>query len=216
MSKLFIFDLDGTLVQNRDFYEQVYSGSLDRVVYDHSGEEGLDILRKTRRVFDGKGELALFALGIPVGVWMSYLNQVSFDLVLPRPDLVCLLRNLEGVKVIYTGSPLLYTLRIIDRIGFSTEDFHEVIATEEMDCYPLKWSRSSHPFQSLMDKYDVDEYCTWSIGDVWETDLEPAARIGIQTILVGERGSDMATNYEDIIDFLKSSDWWNKEMIDCC
>ena len=63
--KLYIFDLDGTLIDDMGFYKKIYSENLERLVLEKHGEEGLRLVNLIREKNRGKGELSLLVLGIP-------------------------------------------------------------------------------------------------------------------------------------------------------
>ena len=50
MEKLVIFDLDGTIVAEPEFYRKVYSGTLRELIYQESGAEGIKMLEYCRQL----------------------------------------------------------------------------------------------------------------------------------------------------------------------
>lgn len=203
MKRLFVFDLDGTLVVEPCFYRTVYSGALEQVILSARGQHGLDILQLCRRNLDGRGELALFALGIPFKAWADQLNTADLRLITPQPLLVKKIRLLRGIKVVYTGSPALYAKRVLERIGFSSSDFAEIIGWREPERYPLKWSCASLAFRYVLHKYQLAPHLAWSIGDVWETDLQPAQCAGLNTARIGgQPNGETSQHFADISTFV--------------
>lgn len=202
--KLIIFDLDGTICVNPEFYKKIYSGTLNKVVEQQRGQEGLDMLQYCRETYDGKGELALFALNIPFVRWAEFLIEANLSAINPRPDLVEAFKRIKARKVIYTGSPTKMAHRIISKLGFSVEDFDIIFGWREPELFPLKWTCSSVVFDMILRGFLLAPKEALSVGDNWETDLLPAKSIGVPTVKIGkvDHNSDMC--FADINKFLKS------------
>lgn len=185
-TKLIVFDLDGTIVANPLFYRGIYSGTLNHLVVERQGEQGMEMLRHCRQHFSGKGELALFALDIPFREWAEMLVNASLESLTPQPQLCKKIRDFRGIKVIYTGSPIEMALKILERIGFSpNEDFNLIVGWKEPEFFPTKWTCSSFVFEEILRRFSVSPSEAWAVGDVWDTDLLPAQTIGMKTALVG-------------------------------
>ena len=186
MDSLHIFDLDGTVVDVPNFYKDSYSGSLEALIRELRGNSGLQILEQCRKNYNGKGELALLALDIPVTMWAERLSRISVEAIEPRADVVCAVRSIPGKKVIYTGSPRILAERLLEKTGFCSDDFDMVVGWELSEKFPLKWSRTTVVFQMIMRSLGVDLNQTCSVGDNWETDLEPFCQLGGKTVEIGE------------------------------
>lgn len=192
---LIVFDLDGTIIVNPTFYWHMYSGTLNEVVREHKGEAGIKVLAECREKYSGKGELALQMLGIPYSAWAAKLSEVSVDIIEPQPELCARIRNLNPVKVIYTGSPVVLAWRMLEKIGFDPDrDFDLIIGWQEPEAFPVKWACSLVVFRGILDKFGALPGETIAVGDVWETDLLPAKCLGIKTAIVGN-GSGMPDSF---------------------
>jgi len=200
--KLIIFDLDGTVCVSPKFYGEVYSATLSRVIVEERGNKGLKMLQHYRKNYDGKGELALFALNIPFVKWAEKLVSASLDLIDPQSDLVHLFRDLDIKKIIYTGSPVEMTNRVLSRLGFVDQDFDLIIGWKEPELFPVKWTCSSTVFKLIANRFSVDIKEAWSVGDGWETDLLPARLIGMNTAVIGECSGDPDLCFSKLREFL--------------
>ncbi len=200
--KLIVFDLDGTIVAEPEFYRKVYSATLNLVVESRRGKRGLQILEHCREKFDGKGELALLALNIPFREWAQYLTEAPLDLIVPQPTLVKQMRKLSAHKVIYTGSPTRMAQRMLARLGFSREDFDEIIGWDESELFPMKWTCSPLVFKMILTKFSVAPSEVWSVGDDWETDLKPAKIIGMKTAEIRNYKGEPTQQFNRLEDFL--------------
>lgn len=203
MKKIIVFDLDGTIIVEPEFYQKVYSGTLNQVIEREREKQGLEILKYCRESFNGKGELSLFMLNIPFREWGKELINAPLDLINPQPMLVEQLRKLRAEKVIYTGSPVEMAIRAIRRVGFSENDFDFVLGWEEPELFPIKWSCSSVIFKYILKRFSVvDPKEAWSVGDDWATDLKPAQAIGMKTAGISKRNGNPTFWFATLQQFL--------------
>lgn len=202
--KLIIFDFDGTILHNLDFYRNIYSKSLDELILKEKGEEGLAILQMCRENFYGKGELALCALNIPFSKWADMLSKISLDLVNPDEKLIEQLRKINAVKVIYSGSPIEMVKRALLKLGFLEQDFDLIVAWKEPEAFPVKWTSSPVIFEKILLQFNCKPEQCLAIGDDWESDLLPARTIGIKTIQIGTKKGTPDARYETLKKFLKT------------
>lgn len=189
MATLIVFDLDGTISVNSEFYRRVYSGTLEILIAERRGAAGLAVLQDCRKNYDDKGELALFALNIPFQDWAERLTNATMELLTPQPRICKLIRTLTATKVIYTGSPVQMAMRILQRLGFCpAEDFDLVLGWREPELFPVKWACSPLVFEGILKKFSVSSVEAWAVGDVWDTDLLPAQSIGMRTAMIRRQG----------------------------
>ncbi len=197
-----IFDLDGTIVDEPEFYSSVYSQSLIDFVREREGEKGVETLLNRVKI-DGKGELTLESMGIPYSAWAERLINAPLDLILPQPDIVSLFQNISAKKVIYTGSPLTLAYRLLDRIGFNPKrDFDLIIGWNESETFPLKWTNSSFVFESIAALLNCEPEKLWSVGDDWKADLAPAAKLGMTTVQIRKTDGQSNAQFPAIRDLL--------------
>lgn len=202
MSNVLVFDLDGTLVVSPDFYRTIYSGTLEETVRAARGDAGTQMLKHCRAQYRGKGELALVALNIPFRAWAERLNAAPLDLLTPWPGLVEAMRDCGQKKVVYTGSPRVLALRMLDRLGFNQDDFDAVIGWEEPESFPAKWATSPLPFEAILCRFGCPAEQAWSVGDNWNADLAPAQHLGIRTAAISTREGSPDRRFSDVLDFL--------------
>jgi FMN phosphatase YigB (HAD superfamily) len=177
---MYIFDLDGTLNVNSQFYFKYYTQTLIEVIKKHKGDLGLEILNRTAKENEGKGGKALIKLDIGFIEWANYINQADLNELVPNPILVDLINKLDGKKVLYTGSPECISKKILLKLGFKLDDFAIIFGWNESQKWPIKWEGSELIYQKFLDLENCSPHHTWSIGDSWNLDLEPAKKIGIK------------------------------------
>jgi len=200
--KLMIFDLDGTLIQQPEFYTSVYSQTLTQLIQEEKGESGIKLLEFYRKNY--KGELALFALRIPFEKWAIKLIQASVTLIKPNPTIAEQLRSLQIPRIVFTGSPKIMAKKLLTQFGCNPEkDFLTVIGWETPELFPLKWSCSPYVFKSICEKYHVEPKSVWSVGDTWDTDLLPAQQIGMTTVQIQKRSGNPDYHFDTVEEFLR-------------
>lgn len=203
MKGLIVFDWDGTIVNEPEFSKKWFSGTLDEVIKKERGEEGFRVLQECRKNFNGKGELALFALDIPYREWAKEMIDASLDLIKPQPRLVRQIRELQVKKVIFTGTPVKLVIRMVEKIGFTRQDFNLIIGWEEPEWFPIKWNCSPLVFRYILNKFQINPQDAWSVGDDWKTDLKPAQVIGMRTAKIGKLGGKPTLCVPSLQEFLK-------------
>lgn len=204
MAKLIVFDLDGTISVNPEFYRKVYSGTLERLVAEKHGKEGSAMLKYCREKYNGKGELALFALDIPFRNWAELLVNAPLELLAPQSDLCELFRNVRTIKVVYTGSPIEMAIKILERIGFNpAKDFNLILGWQEPEAFPVKWTCSPIVFEKILNRFSVRPNMAWAVGDVWDTDLMPAKELGAKTAMVTKQDGNPDVWFPSVNEFLK-------------
>lgn len=208
-TNLVVFDLDGTISVNPEFYRTVYSGTLESLIMERRGAAGLAVLQDCRKNYDGKGELALFALDIPFQDWAERLTNASMELLMPQPRICELVRTLTAIKVIYTGSPVQMATRILQRLGFCpAEDFNLILGWREPELFPVKWACSPLVFEGILKKFSISPAEAWAVGDMWDTDLLPAQTIGMKTAMIQRPGGNpdvRIPSIEGFVDFLRKT-----------
>lgn len=166
--KLYIFDLDGTLIDDMGFYRKILTENLESLVKERHGESGLDMVNMVRRANRGKGELALLVLGIPYDEWFDRVTDADIALLSPKPELVQMIHTLDGIKVVYTGSKKELAEKLLARIGFSPHDFNEILAFKTPSVVPLKLTADVLAFQYFLDKYKIAPHDARAIGDEYD------------------------------------------------
>lgn len=198
-------DFDGCLVDSEPaFYKKVYSGTLNAIVEQERGIKGLEHLQYCREHYEARGEVALYGLGIPFKKWADALSAAPVDDIKPQPAVVQLIRSLSHRPVIFSGSPTLMIYRILDRLGFSPDqDFTGIIGWEEPEEFPLKWSCSPFVFQSICERFGFPREKTWCLGDNWQTDLLPPAKLGLTTVQIAKQTGSPDYYFPTIKQFLE-------------
>lgn len=205
--KLYIFDLDGTLIDDMGFYKKIYTENLERLVFEKHGDEGLRLVRLVREKNRGKGELSLLVLGIPYDEWFDRVSDADVNLLAPKPEVVRAIRQLKGIRVVFTGTSKKLAEKLLGRVGFEREDFDEIVAHERPAVVPIKLTADTLVFRYLLQKYGVEPRDAYMVGDEYEFDLLPAKMLGMHTIEVRHRSGradHFVENIRDLPTYLTS------------
>lgn len=207
---LIVVDLDYTITdgsdeRTREFYRTTYHDVLSELVWDKAGEDGRRQLHRARERKDGlHGISVLIALGIPLSEWFERVKaNARFDLIPADYELVELWQNTRAHKVLYTANLHEMVLGILRARGFDEEnDFDKIISWHQTERMPLKWTCSFQLFRQIMNRFEFRGSDAWSVGDTWETDLEPAQRAGFRTVQIGNKPGSPEMRFEHLREFL--------------
>jgi FMN phosphatase YigB (HAD superfamily) len=207
---MLIFDLDETLSIGEKFYREVYHKTLEKVIERQRGKKGLVTLDQCRKMYDGRGELALHALDIPFWDWAKELIEAStktIELIEPQPRLCQMVKQLPHKKVVYTGSPLKMAILLLKRLGFNPKkDFDMIIGWEQPESFPTKWTKSPLIFKYILERFKIKPSTAYAVGNVWVSDLKPAKYLGMKTVLIGnkqEQSGNPNLKYPSVEEFLR-------------
>ena len=153
--------------------------------------------------FGGKGELSLFALDIPFSGWAKIINESPVDLVKSDSELVEQVKRMGIKKVVYTGSPKIIAERIVEKIGFSVNDFDLILGYSEPEIFPVKWASSPVVLEKIVNQFGFDPDEAWMVGNEWLIDSMPAKSIGIKTAQIKSKVGNPDFCFDTLKEFLK-------------
>lgn len=123
--------------------------------------------------------------GIDPDDFMADIHDVPLDGVEPDPALKAALARLPGRRLVFTNGSAWHAARMLERLGIA-DAFEDVFHTEAMG-YVMKPDQRA--FDRLLARYGVDPARTAFFEDR-AVNLEPAARLGMTTVLVGPHAGD--------------------------
>lgn len=118
------------------------------------------------------------------------LNDVDLACLTPEPALADALKRLPGRRLIFTNADEIHAGRVLARLGLDQlfeGVFH--IASAAFDPKPAVAA-----FRRIIEAYAIDPTTTAFFEDA-ERNLEPAARLGMTTILVGAHAMSSKAPY---------------------
>ncbi len=182
-----VIDLDGTLVQNPEFYRAYGKKLMETVqkVFQVGQNETRTLLDDARKKYDGAGEMLLFERGNAARMaWYRAILEVDPGQYLHLdPALVEALTQWDVGKVLLTNAPSAQVKRIFSVIGLPLHLFALCVAWKA-DTQPPKFSPSW--FADLLQRLQVPADTVVVIGDNERTDLEQARLLGAKTGFIGK------------------------------
>lgn len=112
--------------------------------------------------------------------FLAEVHQVELDCLTPDPVLRAGLARLPGRRLVFTNGAAAHAERVLAALEIA-DLFDDVFHIEASDLIPKPDPRA---FARLIDRYGVDPRRVAFFEDT-ETNLRPAAQIGMTTVLVG-------------------------------
>src|SRR5690606_5109322 len=107
-------------------------------------------------------------------------HDLSLEALAHDPDLVMAIARLPGRRLIFTNADNIHAERVLERLGLR-DLFEDVFHIATFDYTPKP---SPTPFRRMAENHGVEPDRTAFFEDS-ERNLEPAAQLGMTTVLVG-------------------------------
>jgi putative hydrolase of the HAD superfamily len=118
--------------------------------------------------------------GVDPDHYHAMVHDVQLDCLSPDADLATALRRLPGRRIIFTNADARHVGRVLDVLGL--EDLFDEVFHIGSAGYVPKPAMAA--FDRILAAHDIDPRHTAFFEDA-ERNLEPAARLGMTTVLVG-------------------------------
>jgi FMN phosphatase YigB (HAD superfamily) len=191
LKKAIIFDLDGTLYDTEGLDEENETAAIQSLVEFKRIEpaDAKSLLDKSRNSTTGKISLSksLYLLGVPDPVFKSHqlrlLNPERH--IFQDEELVSVIRSLKNdfSISIYTNSRREIVPRILMAIGFSVDDFDQIVAGGDVG----EPKPSATEMAKVVRNLGLNPEDCYMVGDRWQVDLAPAEDVGLKTVQVNSR-----------------------------
>ena len=185
--KLIIFDLDGTLykipkeidkkIEDRvnDFYAEKF---------DVSKEEAKNLRNKLKKKY-GTSILVFRRFGIDEN---EFYEKVFGDInpkdyIKEDKKLVKMLKEINLKKVILTNSPRFFALKVLDALKIDQNVFDLIVTAND---YSVVKPRKE-AFLNITNYFGISPLETIVVGDEAEKNLKTAHKLGMKTVLVGNK-----------------------------
>jgi putative hydrolase of the HAD superfamily len=120
--------------------------------------------------------------GVDGHEYLEDVHEVPLDALVPEPALRKALQRLPGRRLVFTNAGGSYAQRVLSRLGI--EDLFEDVFHLGLGEYVPKPHRRS--FEALLARHPLIPQTTCFFEDM-ERNLQPAADLGMTTVLVGPR-----------------------------
>lgn len=180
---IWLFDLDHTLYPPECELMGLVDARMTAFIERLTGLRG-DQARELRRQYFLDHGTTLAGLmhhhGVDPATFIAEVQDVSFDCLEPDPELRSALERLPGRRLVFTNAGGDYAEKTLARLQID-DLFEDVFHLEAAEYIP-KPNRST--FERMAARHDVDPGRTCFFEDT-ERNLEPAALLGMTTVLVG-------------------------------
>jgi putative hydrolase of the HAD superfamily len=190
-----IFDLDNTLYPAGTEFMALIEGRIKDFVARQTGLPSDEAWDLQKRYLDAHGT-ALAGLmahhGVEPHAFLDEVHDVSLDSLQPDPELRAALARLPGRKLVFTNGSAWHAERVLDRLDLS-DLFDEVFHLEAAQLI-------SKPDPAAFDMFIRAHQVTPKTSAFFEDraiNLEPAARLGMTTVLVGPKAADNQAPFVD-------------------
>ncbi|MEL7026985.1 MAG: pyrimidine 5'-nucleotidase [Pseudomonadota bacterium] len=198
-----VFDLDNTLYPpSARLFDQIETRMsawvMDALGVDHAEADRLRELYWRRYGTTLTG--LMVEHGIDAGPYLDAVHDISFDGLTPDPKLSALIKNLPGLKIVYTNGPARYAAQVLDARGLS-QAFEAVYAIEDANLVPKPEAQA---FQTVFEKAGI----AGPNAAMFEDDprnLEVPHNLGMRTIHVAPQPEPFAhihQHTDDLAGFL--------------
>ena len=197
--KLIIFDIDGTLVVAPDFYKK-YSILIEKIISQKlkiSLKKAKEVANYFRKKF-GRGEMALKSskIGKITGInfkgnigtnslYKGILNINPENYLKPDKKINLFLKNLyqqQKILIALTNAPIKQAYKIFKAKGINKNYFKEIVGWQERKNMPK--NSLGFIYKRIIKKYKLKPEEILTVGDVYETDIKPAIKLGIKGVLI--------------------------------
>jgi putative hydrolase of the HAD superfamily len=181
--EVWLFDLDNTLYPPETEFMGLIEKRMTAFVARETGLPADQALALQKRYLHEHGTTLAGLMahhGVDPEAFLDEVHDVSMDALVPDPALKAGLARLPGRRLVFTNGDERHADRVLDKLEL-TGLFEAVFHIAAADYVP-----KPHPdtFQRLTRAHDVDPRKAAFFEDS-EKNLEPAAAIGMTTILVG-------------------------------
>ena len=112
--------------------------------------------------------------------FLEEVHDLPLDGVAPDAALKAALRRLPGRRLVFTNASARHAERVLERLGYA-DLFEDVFHLEAAELTPKPQAKT---YDALVRRHQVDPAASAFFEDT-EANLEPAAALGVTTVLVG-------------------------------
>ena len=190
-----LFDLDNTLYPPGTEFMALIEGRIKDFVARETGLPPDDAWDLQKRYLDAHGT-ALAGLmahhGVEPHAFLDEIHDVSLDSLQPDPELRAALERLPGRRLVFTNGSAWHAERVLDRLDLA-EVVDEVFHLEAAQLI-------SKPDPMAFDLFIKAHSVTPAASAFFEDraiNLQPAARLGMTTVLVGPKAAETQAPFVD-------------------
>jgi putative hydrolase of the HAD superfamily len=193
--RTWIFDLDNTLYPPECDLFALIDDRMQAFVQRKTGLGPVEARALQKKYYHEHGTTLAGLManhGIHHREFLDEVHEISLDKLEPDPELDRALARLPGRRLVFTNGSERHARRVLDKLGI-TERFEEVFDIEACALIPKP---EPEAFRRLMAAHAVVPATSAFFEDL-ERNLEPAAALGMTTVLVGPRAHASTARFVD-------------------
>ena len=180
---VWLFDLDNTLYPPGTGFMGLIEARMTAFVARHVGLSHDDAHTLQKRYYRELGTTLAGLMahhGVRPEDYLDQVHDVPLDSLTPDPDLIAAIHRLPGRRLVFTNGDQRHAGRVLNHLGLA-DAFEDVFHIASADFVP-----KPHPdtFDKLIKAHAIPPRAAAFFEDS-EKNLEPAAALGMTTILVG-------------------------------
>lgn len=190
-----IFDLDNTLYPPECDLFALIDDRMQGFVQRKTGLAPVEARALQKKYYHEHGTTLAGLManhGIDHREFLDEVHEISLDKLLPNPELDRALGRLPGRRLVFTNGSERHARRVLDKLGVIAR-FDEIFDIEACALIPKP---EPEAFRRLMAAHAVDPRASAFFEDL-ERNLEPAAALGMTTVLVGPRAHTSTAPFVD-------------------
>ena len=203
-----IFDLDNTLYPAECELLALVNDRMTAFVSRETGLPWADARALQHRYHSEHGATLAGLMadhGVDPTAFLDEVHDISLDRLTPDPALDQALARLPGRRLVFTNGSARHAERVLEGLGIAHR-FDEVFHIEAADYIPKPRQES---FDAMMRAHAVQPRASAFFEDL-ARNLEPAARLGMTTVLVGPAAATTEADYvhwraPQLVPFLNSA-----------
>ena len=180
---VWLFDLDNTLYPPGTGFMGLIEARMTEFVARHVGLSHEDAHALQKRYYRELGTTLAGLMAhhdVRPEDYLDHVHDVPLDSLTPDPDLIAAIHRLPGRRLVFTNGDQRHAGRVLNHLGLA-DAFEDVFHIASADFVP-----KPHPdtFDKLIKAHAIAPRAAAFFEDS-EKNLEPAAALGMTTILVG-------------------------------
>lgn len=203
-----LFDLDNTLYPEECEHMLLVEGRMTEFVARETGLPKAEALALQKKYLHEHGTTLAGLManhGVDPEHFLDEVHDVALDRIQPDPALAKALERLPGRRLVFTNGSAKHAERVLAHMGLDPL-FEDVFHIAAADYIPKP---AQETFHRLMERHAVAPLETAFFEDS-ERNLEPAADLGMTTVLVGRKAQASNATFvhhrtDDLAGFLKSA-----------
>lgn len=191
--QVWLFDLDNTLYPPETEFMGLVEQKMKAFVMRETGLPADEAFALQKKYWAEHGTTLAGLManhGVDPATFLDEVHDVSLDVLTPDPALKAAIARLPGRRLVFTNGDARHAERVLAKLDLA-DQFEATFHIAHADYIPKP---APQTFAKMTRAHDVDPTLTAFFEDSAKN-LEPAAAIGMTTVLVGPHAKDQAGDF---------------------